>query len=83
MNTNRPTLGLIGDSTVRNGRSDGAGGLWGWGDWLAPHFDTKDYFVNEHTHTSKAGAQCNAWVVALAVGELRDCKLKEFLITGK
>lgn len=39
-NTNRPTLWLIGDSTVRNGRSDGAGGLWGWGDWLAPHFDT-------------------------------------------
>jgi len=38
-NTNRPTLWLIGDSTVRNGRSDGAGGLWGWGDWLAPHFD--------------------------------------------
>ena len=241
-NTNRPTLWLIGDSTVRNGRSDGAGGLWGWGDWLAPHFDpnklrivnralggrssrtflteglwakvvaelrpgdfvimqfghndggerfkgtrpraslrgngeetedgvveqtgkaeavhtfgwylrryiaetkakgatpivcspiprndwkngrvqrskpghaewaaaaaeageahfvdlnelvarryeelgqskvTKDYFVNEHTHTSKAGAQFNAEVVAQAVRNLQECKLKEFLITGK
>ena len=33
------TLFLIGDSTVRNGRGDGAGGQWGWGDPLAEHFD--------------------------------------------
>ena len=44
---------------------------------------TKDYFVNEHTHTSKAGAQFNAEVVAQAVRNLQDCKLKEFLIIGK
>jgi rhamnogalacturonan acetylesterase len=36
----RPTIFLIGDSTVRNGRGDGAGGLWGWGDFLVEHFDT-------------------------------------------
>lgn len=34
-----PSLFLIGDSTVRNGRGDGEGGQWGWGDelpfWLA------------------------------------------------
>lgn len=35
-----PTLLLIGDSTVRNGRGDGAGGQWGWGDPLATHFDS-------------------------------------------
>ena len=35
-----PTLFLIGDSTVRNGRGDGANGQWGWGDYLAPYFDT-------------------------------------------
>jgi lysophospholipase L1-like esterase len=34
-----PTLLLIGDSTVRNGCGDGAGGPWGWGDELAAHFD--------------------------------------------
>jgi lysophospholipase L1-like esterase len=34
-----PSLLLIGDSTVRNGRGDGAGGEWGWGDPLADHFD--------------------------------------------
>ena len=36
-----PTLFLIGDSTVRNGRGDGAAGQWGWGDYLAELFDTK------------------------------------------
>lgn len=36
-----PSLFLIGDSTVRNGRGDGEGGQWGWGDYLAPYFDTK------------------------------------------
>src|SRR4051812_42040166 len=35
-----PTIFLIGDSTVRNGRGDGAGALWGWGDFLVDHFDT-------------------------------------------
>src|ERR1044071_542706 len=36
----RPTIYLIGDSTVGNGRGDGAGELGGWGDLLAEHFDT-------------------------------------------
>jgi lysophospholipase L1-like esterase len=34
-----PTLFLAGDSTVRNGRGDGAQGQWGWGDYLGAHFD--------------------------------------------
>jgi len=34
-----PRLVLIGDSTVKNGRGDGAGGLVGWGQVLAEHFD--------------------------------------------
>jgi len=38
-NPKLPTLLLIGDSTVRNGRGDGAGGQWGWGEPLAAHFD--------------------------------------------
>jgi lysophospholipase L1-like esterase len=32
---------LIGDSTVRNGRADGANGEWGWGDFLPQYLDTK------------------------------------------
>ena len=38
-----PSLFLIGDSTVRNGRDDGqqkgAEGQWGWGNPIAAHFD--------------------------------------------
>jgi lysophospholipase L1-like esterase len=34
-----PSVFLIGDSTVRNGRGDGGNGQWGWGDPLAAHFD--------------------------------------------
>lgn len=33
------TVFLIGDSTVKNGRGDGSGGLWGWGQVLQKHFD--------------------------------------------
>ncbi len=39
-NPNLPTLFLIGDSTVRNGRGDGANGQWGWGEPLVDRFDT-------------------------------------------
>ncbi len=35
-----PTLFLIGDSTVRNGRGDGDKGEWGWGDFLGCWFDS-------------------------------------------
>lgn len=42
-NTKLPTIFLIGDSTVRNGRDDGQGkgaeGQWGWGTPLAAAFD--------------------------------------------
>ena len=34
-----PSIVLIGDSTVRNGRGDGAGDQWGWGDELGEYFD--------------------------------------------
>jgi lysophospholipase L1-like esterase len=43
-NPSLPSLILIGDSTVRNGRDDGQGlgvaGQWGWGNPLAALFDT-------------------------------------------
>ncbi|GGA66467.1 hypothetical protein GCM10011507_17480 [Edaphobacter acidisoli] len=38
-NLKLPTLWLVGDSTVRNGHGDGAGGQWGWGDPLSSFFD--------------------------------------------
>lgn len=36
----RPTIYLIGDSTVKNGKGKGDGGLWGWGNFLYTYFDT-------------------------------------------
>lgn len=36
----RPTLYLIGDSTVKNGVGRGDHGLWGWGSCLSEYFDT-------------------------------------------
>ncbi|MDB5262086.1 MAG: hypothetical protein JWQ14_1367 [Adhaeribacter sp.] len=38
--SSKPTLFLIGDSTVKNGKGKGDGGLWGWGDFLPAYFDT-------------------------------------------
>jgi lysophospholipase L1-like esterase len=35
-----PTVFLIGDSTVRNGHGDGAGGQWGWGEPIFNLFDS-------------------------------------------
>lgn len=39
-NVHLPSLYLVGDSTVRNGRGDGVNGQWGWGDYLGTHVDT-------------------------------------------
>ncbi|QDU55894.1 GDSL-type esterase/lipase family protein [Aeoliella mucimassa] len=36
----KPTLYLIGDSTVRCGSGQGGGGMWGWGSVIDRHFDT-------------------------------------------
>ena len=36
----RPTLYLVGDSTVKNGSGRGDGGLWGWGQVFASHLDS-------------------------------------------
>lgn len=36
----RPTLYLIGDSTVKNASDKGDGGMWGWGHFINAYFDT-------------------------------------------
>ena len=35
-----PSLFLIGDSTMKNGRGTGEGGLWGWGDLVGAQFNS-------------------------------------------
>ncbi|MFA5328272.1 MAG: rhamnogalacturonan acetylesterase [Prolixibacteraceae bacterium] len=38
---NKPTVYIIGDSTVKNGKGDGSNGLWGWGEPISSYFDSK------------------------------------------
>ena len=44
----KPTVYIIGDSTVKNGEGDGAGGLWGWGDPIVQFFDTSKVVIENH-----------------------------------
>ncbi len=44
----KPTIFLIGDSTVKNGKGKGDGGLWGWGNFLPAYFDTTRISVINH-----------------------------------
>lgn len=47
-NKPKPTLYLIGDSTVKNGKGKGDGGLWGWGNFLGEYFDTTKISVQNY-----------------------------------
>jgi lysophospholipase L1-like esterase len=72
---NLPTLFLIGDSTVRNGRGDGANGQWGWGEPLMDFFDTaKINVVNRavgglSSRTYFAQGQCDRVLEMLKPGD--------------
>jgi len=47
----KPTLWLIGDSTVRNGSCGcGAGGLWGWGAYLQNSLDSNKVIVQNKAY---------------------------------
>ena len=44
----KPTLFLIGDSTVKNGRDNGSNGQWGWGHYLPDFFDLGKINIENH-----------------------------------
>jgi len=44
----KPTVYTVGDSTVKNGQGDGAGGLWGWGDFIGQFLDSSKVKVENH-----------------------------------
>lgn len=50
----KPTLFVIGDSTVKNGGGRGADGLWGWGDFLKDHFDTTRIRIENHARGGRS-----------------------------
>ncbi|MGO4918584.1 rhamnogalacturonan acetylesterase [Maribacter spongiicola] len=44
----KPTVYMVGDSTIKNGQGDGAGGLWGWGDYIGQFLDSTKVNVENH-----------------------------------
>lgn len=44
----KPTLYIIGDSTVKNGQGKGSDGLWGWGNFIGEYFDSTKINIENH-----------------------------------
>ena len=76
-----PSLFLIGDSTVRNGRGDGAGGQWGWGESIVDYFDAaKINVVNRAVGglSSRTYLTQNHWARVLAMLKPGDFVMMQF-----
>lgn len=50
----KPSLFLVGDSTVKNGSGRGEKGLWGWGDFLHEQFDTTKIHIENHARGGRS-----------------------------
>jgi lysophospholipase L1-like esterase len=84
-NPKLPSLILIGDSTVRNGRDDGQGkgpeGQWGWGNPIAQYFDaTKLNVVNRAVGglSSRTYLTGGHWERAFALVKPGDVVIMQF-----
>jgi lysophospholipase L1-like esterase len=76
-----PTLFLIGDSTVRNGRADGSNGQWGWGEPLVDHFDTRKVNVVNRAVgglSSRTFLTMGHWEKVLAMLKAGDVVIMQF-----
>lgn len=76
-NTNLPSLFIIGDSTVRNGQGTGTGGQWGWGDEMAPLFDTHKINV---VNRALGGTSSRTYYLTQWPGTLALIKSGDFVI---
>jgi lysophospholipase L1-like esterase len=79
-NPKLPSLFLIGDSTVRNGQGRGSGAQWGWGDCLAPYFDTNRINVVNRAHggTSSRTFYRDYWPAVNAILKPGDFVIMQF-----
>ena len=80
-NPRLPTLFLIGDSTVRNGRGDGVNGQWGWGEPIAAYFDsTRINVVNRAVGglSSRTYLTLGHWDRVLAMLKAGDFVMMQF-----
>ncbi len=50
----KPSLYIIGDSTVKNGSGKGADGLWGWGDFMHQYLDTTRLHIENHARGGRS-----------------------------
>jgi lysophospholipase L1-like esterase len=79
-----PSLFLVGDSTVLNGRGDGAGGQWGWGDQIAPFFNTSKINVVNRAlgGTTSRTYYRDVWPRTLAILKPGDFVIMQFGTNG-
>jgi lysophospholipase L1-like esterase len=80
LNPKLHSLFLIGDSTVRNGSGTGTGGQWGWGDFLAPWFNTNKINVVNRAlgGTSSRTFYLDQWPAVLAIVKPGDFVIMQF-----
>ncbi|HYL77501.1 MAG TPA: rhamnogalacturonan acetylesterase [Bryobacteraceae bacterium] len=78
--TELPTLYLIGDSTVRNGRGDGGNGQWGWGEPFVGHFDPAKIHVVNRAHGGRSSRTylTGDWENVLAALKAGDFVIMQF-----
>ena len=77
----KPTVFIIGDSTVKNGQGNGAGGLWGWGDPISQYFDTTRISIENHAlggTSSRTFQTKGLWKSALDQVKKGDFVLMQF-----
>ena len=77
----KPTLFLIGDSTVKNGKGKGDGLLWGWGSFISEFFDTSKINIENNAlgGTSSRTFQTNGlWEPVLAKIKKGDFVMMQF-----
>ncbi|TKC10466.1 rhamnogalacturonan acetylesterase [Pedobacter polaris] len=77
----KPTLFLIGDSTVKNGKGKGDGSLWGWGSFIGEFFNTNTINVENNAlgGTSSRTFQTNGlWEPVLAKIKKGDFVMMQF-----
>ena len=77
----KPVFFIIGDSTVRNGDGTGKGLLWGWGSFLADHFDTSKISIRNLAiggRSSRTFITEGRWDQILAVLKKGDYVIMQF-----
>ena len=77
----KPTLYIIGDSTVKNGTGMGLDSLWGWGSFMDTHFDTLKISEQNHAiggRSSRTFLTDGRWDKILSILKKGDYVIMQF-----